>query len=69
MGNVLGAIGVVLGLLVAPIVNATPTARPIKKEALLVGDSVMSILLHTDAALTLLEKEHPFYCARCRVSA
>ena len=60
MGNVLGAIGLVLGLLVAPMVSATPTARPIKKEALLVGDSVMSILLHTEAALTLLEKEHPF---------
>ena len=60
MGNVLGAIGVVLGLLVAPSVNATPAARPIKKEALLVGDSVMSILLHTDTALILLEKEHPF---------
>ena len=60
MGNVLGAIGVVLGLLVAPTVSATPTVRPVKKEALLVGDSVMSILSHTDAALTLLEKEHPF---------
>lgn len=60
MGNVLGAIGVVLGLLVAPIVNATPTAWPIKKEALLVGDSVMSILLRTDAALNLLERKHPF---------
>ena len=60
MGNVLGAIGLVLGLLVAPTVSATPTARPTKKEALLVGDSVMSILLHTDAALTLLEKQHPF---------
>ena len=60
MGNVLGAIGLVLGLLVAPAVSTTPVARPTKKEALLVGDSVMSILLHTDAALILLEKEHPF---------
>lgn len=60
MGNVLGAIGLVLGLLVVPTVSTTPVARPTKKEALLVGDSVMSILLHTDAALILLEKEHPF---------
>ena len=58
MGNVLGAIGLVIGLLVAPIVDTAPVIRPTKKEALLVGDSVMSILLHTDAALTLLEKEH-----------
>lgn len=60
MGNVFGAIGVVLGLLVAPSVNATPTARPIKKEVLIVGDSVMAILLFNDAALTLLNRQHPF---------
>jgi hypothetical protein len=60
MGHVLGAIALVLGLLVAPSGTGTPSVLPIKKEALLVGDSVMSILLHTDAALTLLEKEHPF---------
>ncbi|TSA55132.1 MAG: hypothetical protein D4R44_00245, partial [Actinobacteria bacterium] len=60
MGNVLGAIGLVLGLLVAPSVNATPVARQTKKEALLVGDSVMSILAHTNDALSLLEREHPF---------
>ncbi len=60
MGNLLGAIGIVFGLLVAPIVDAAPTVRPSKKEALLVGDSVMSILARTDDALTLLEREHPF---------
>jgi hypothetical protein len=60
MGNVLGAIALVLGLLVAPSGTGTPSVQSTKKEALLVGDSVMSILLHTDAALNLLEKEHPF---------
>ena len=60
MGNMFGAIGLVLGLLVAPSADATQVVRPSKKEALLVGDSVMSILSHTNAALTLLEREHPF---------
>ncbi len=56
MGNLLGAIGIVFTLLVAPSVSA----KPVQKEALLVGDSVMSILARTNDALTLLEREHPF---------
>ena len=57
MGNVLGAIGVVLGLLVAPMVSTAPVVRPIKKEALLVGDSAMSVQCQCATRSTSLSRQ------------